>query len=280
MNALSLATLALHALGAPPAAWEAALVPATVAEHFAGVRGGVVVVGAGAAHTDLAALSAALKQAIERSAKVEVVMDAQGLGVVAQLADAQIIERAAHLPVERIAIVRIMLGSQGTTGVVSLVTRDGKAAGGFSVRPGVPIAAPGAPATTVSDEATRLADAASPAIPEPPPPPLRKTRDLSGWKIALGAVGGLLGTAAGIMLAVVPSELEKDRSKSYTSTNLFIGSMVLFGLGAVCAIASVALPHTIYVSGPESGPHGPSVVLGFDVAPVRGGVVGALSGSF
>jgi hypothetical protein len=100
------------------------------------------VVAGGEASDDLAASETALTAALREADSVQVVMDSSAIGNVSGLGDSDIVGKASNLPVDQIAIVRVFPGKEGTASVVvTLYTKDGEAAGGFSASTDKPLEA-------------------------------------------------------------------------------------------------------------------------------------------
>jgi hypothetical protein len=142
--ALAVLTLPLPALAS---AWDPSF-PAPAVASYLPAEAGTIVVGAGAASSDLADVEAALAAALRAGGKAKLVMDDAALGDVSALDDAAIVAKAKSLPAPRIAVARVFPGADGAapTAVVTFYDRDGNAAGAFSVERGAALAANAAPA--------------------------------------------------------------------------------------------------------------------------------------
>lgn len=140
-----LAAVLAAALLCPSTAFAASFgtsFPPAAAESWVDADKGVIVVAAGAASPARDEAAAALLAGMRESAAI-LVMDGGSIGNVDEADDAAIVQRAQHLPIDRIAIVRVFPGAADAPGtaVVSIYDTTGKALTGFSIREGEALAA-------------------------------------------------------------------------------------------------------------------------------------------
>ncbi len=104
---------------------------------------GVIVVEAGTASEDRTEAAAALVSALRESGKLPLVMDGNALGDVGSADDATIVKKAGHLPVDRVAVLRVFPGAADAAGtaVVTIYDMTGTALGGYSIKAGEALAA-------------------------------------------------------------------------------------------------------------------------------------------
>lgn len=136
------AVVSLFPGGASAEGWDGSFPPAATASHLVGAGSGVVVVAA-TEGADCREAAAAMQVSLREEGGIPLVMDGTALGPVTDLDDAAIVKRSAHLPVERIAVVRYYPGSGGAPGsaVVTVYDKEGSALQGFAVRSGEVLAA-------------------------------------------------------------------------------------------------------------------------------------------
>ncbi len=141
--ALSLWLAVLTPQLARAADWTGTFPSEAVASYFGAGEHPVLVAASGEASDALATATTALEAALRGSASFPLVMDAKSLGDLSQLDDGAIVQKAAHLPVERIAIVRVFAGSEGAepTALVTIYGKGGDVITGFSAKPGTALAA-------------------------------------------------------------------------------------------------------------------------------------------
>jgi hypothetical protein len=117
------------------AGWSETFAPGKVATYLPeGSRTSLIVVPADARSRDAAR---ALEASLRSCGRADLVMDDAPLGSVKGLDDAAIVGKAAHLPIQQIAVVRVFPSGDGpATAVVAVYDRRGKATFGFSGREG------------------------------------------------------------------------------------------------------------------------------------------------
>jgi len=142
-TALFSVILGLSLFSAPAFAgvWEDTFAVEAVDSWMDGEGLSLVLVNAGADEA-LAEAGTALAAALRETSSVKVVMDASALGDVSALGDAEIVEKAASLPVDQIAVLRVFPAGEGqSSAVVTLYDKSGAAVGGFSANSGEPLGA-------------------------------------------------------------------------------------------------------------------------------------------
>jgi hypothetical protein len=139
--------------------WAATFGAAATGSYLDGSRPTVLLIGAGA-EVDPAAAVAAFKAALRQSRRARLVMDSASVGEVANLDDQKIVKRAAPLPVDVIAILRLFPGDGGSeTAVVTFYDKKGATLGALSVIRGTPLTPhPRAAGQGVSREAAAAVD--------------------------------------------------------------------------------------------------------------------------
>jgi hypothetical protein len=163
---LSAPCLSAHA--AEASAWSTTFPAQTLATHLGDTPARYMVVPAGGESPELTQAEQALTAALRASGKASLVMSAQALGPVAQLADGEIARRSASFPVDRVMVLRLFPDGSGalTQAVVTLYDTGGKPLGSFSAVAGTALA--------TSTEAPPSEVAAAPQPVAPPAPPRRQ----------------------------------------------------------------------------------------------------------
>jgi len=153
--AVSFSTTA-PALAAPD--WGKSFEPGAVAPHLPAGKTSFIVVGAGQPTPELQSATAAIEQALRKSGRANLVMNASGLGPVDGLDDAAIVKKCEALPVESIVIARVFPGSDDSQpqAVVTLYGKKGELKSAFSGAAG----GAAAPAGSVEAEGTGVSAAA------------------------------------------------------------------------------------------------------------------------
>lgn len=146
----------VQAMAAPD--WGRAFQPGAVASHLPAGKTSLIVVGAGPSTPELQGATAAIEQALRKSGRAGLVMNASGLGPVDGLDDAAIVKKCAALPVESIAIARVFPGSDDgqPQAVVTLYGKNGELKSAFSGTAG----GSATPAPSVEAEGTGVSTAA------------------------------------------------------------------------------------------------------------------------
>ena len=117
--------------------WTKTFTPAASASYVDRHRG-LLVVGAGGEAAEGAA--DALRKALRSGRAAKVVMDAGALGAVDALDDQAIVKRAAALPVDEVAVVRVFPGADRDNAVVTFYDKGGKVMAALAGEDGVPLA--------------------------------------------------------------------------------------------------------------------------------------------
>ncbi len=112
----------------------------------------LVVVSAGDELDAARSASAALREALRQSNRTKLVMDDKALGAVAALGDSEIVKKAATLPVDRVAVVRVFAGAAAPSAVVTVYGKDGAVLSALNVEEGSALARQ-APASGVAPQA-------------------------------------------------------------------------------------------------------------------------------
>jgi len=159
---LSAPRLSAHA--AEASAWSTTFPAQTLATHLGDMPARYMVVPAGGESPELSQAEQALTAALRASGKAPLVMNAQALGPVAQLADGEIARRSASFPVDRVMVLRLFPDGSGALNqaVVTVYDTAGKSLGSFSAVAGTALAA--------NTEAPQSGVAAAPQPPAPKAP--------------------------------------------------------------------------------------------------------------
>ena len=159
---LSLVTILLASRGATAqeSAWKRTFVPQAVGSYLPKGKNDIIVVAAGdatakrskdvgsaslqptdASSADLASAAKSLGTAFRLCGVAGLVMDSASLGAMAGLEDAQIVKKAAAMPINRVAILRLFPAGPGEPfrAVVTLYDKAGAVVGAFSGSAGSPI---------------------------------------------------------------------------------------------------------------------------------------------
>jgi hypothetical protein len=145
---LSLLILLLASLsaGAQESAWKRTFAPQAIGSYLPKGKNDVIVVAAGAQPTDasavdLASAAKALANAFRLCGMADLVMDSASLGPLARLEDSQIVKRAAAMPINRVAILRLFPAGPGEPfrAVVTIYDKTGAVVGAFSGSEGASI---------------------------------------------------------------------------------------------------------------------------------------------
>lgn len=141
--AAALAAALLVPISARAAAFTTSFPSSAAASWVQDAERGVLVVGAGAASAERDEAVASLVAALRESGRFPLVMDGASLGDVSASDDKAIVQGAGHLPVDRIAVLRVFPGAADAPGtaVVTIYDSLGNGVGGFSVRGGEALAA-------------------------------------------------------------------------------------------------------------------------------------------
>ena len=143
MRALAAALVALVALAgraaAAPPDWRSTFTVEASATYLHGQRPGLLV----AAGPTSRAAADALAEALRKSGRTRIVMDAAALGDIGALDDKAIVQRAAPFPVDHVVVVRVFPGDNFDTAVVTMYDREGGVIAGFTAEQGVPLASHG-----------------------------------------------------------------------------------------------------------------------------------------
>ncbi len=123
--------------------WATSFDPATLATHMDVSDGAYMVVPAGTGSPARDAAFRALVGAMRNSGKARVVMDAAAIGNVDALDDEAIVAKVAHLPVDRVVVLRVFEGGDGqpANAVATLYDKEGQAVSAFAVAEGFPLTA-------------------------------------------------------------------------------------------------------------------------------------------
>lgn len=159
--------------------WRASMPAGAVATYIPD-GAAVLVVAAGDNLERGGEAAAALRAAFAQREGAPLVMDGAAVGDVSALPDSDIVARATHLPVDRLAIVRVFVSGEAASAraVVSLYDRDGRAHGAFSVREGEalgPAVETSEPPATSPKEGTYTVPVQTRVPPEPEPQPDEST---------------------------------------------------------------------------------------------------------
>lgn len=121
--------------------WSDTFPAEAAASYFGG--GSVLVAASGQGSVDLGAAARALEASLRASESIPLVIDGKGLGDLSDLGDEAIVQKASHLPVTRIAVVRVFAGTggQAPSALVTIYGKDGAALAGFSAKRGAALAA-------------------------------------------------------------------------------------------------------------------------------------------
>jgi len=140
---LSFCSIALTPVLALAADWTGTFPPGAAASYFGGVGHSVLVVASGGVSDEREAATKALSTSLRESSSFPLVMDGAALGDLSDLDDGAIVQKASHLPIARIAVVRVFAGSAGAepTALVTIYRKDGSALNGFSAKPGTALVA-------------------------------------------------------------------------------------------------------------------------------------------
>jgi hypothetical protein len=165
---LSAPPLSAHAAEASP--WGNTFRAKPLATHLGDKPARYMVVPAGGESPEFAQAEQALTAALRASGKASLVMNAQALGPVAQLADGEIVRRSANFPVDRVLILRLFPDGSGalTHAVVTHYDSAGKSLGSFSATAGKALTASTEPPQ--AEAATKPQRGAPPASPRPRAP--------------------------------------------------------------------------------------------------------------
>ncbi len=122
--------------------WKTTFEPRAVASYLDAAQQAVVVVAAGDSLDEAKAAASALRDGLRASGKTRLVMDDASLGGVWALADEKIAAKAAALPIDQVAIVRVFPGGPGKpwSSVVTFYDKAGKALTALSGEAGTAIA--------------------------------------------------------------------------------------------------------------------------------------------
>ncbi len=169
---LSAPRLSAHAAEASP--WSTTFPAQSLATHLGEAPARYLVVPAGGESPEFTQAEQALTAALRASGKAPLVMNAQALGPVAQLADGEIVRRGASFPVDRVMVLRLFPDGSGalTQAVVTVYDTAGKSLGSFSAAAGTALAANSeAPSSSVAAAPQPVAPPA-PARPQAPRKPV------------------------------------------------------------------------------------------------------------
>jgi hypothetical protein len=139
MSARALAALLLLvSLPALAAGWEDSFPPEATGSYLESAQQGVLVAAAGEPAAETRAAAAALEVALRDSGRARLVMNDAPLGSLATDSDADVVRKAAALPVDTVAVVRVFAGAPGTppTAVVTFYDKAGKVLSAFSAQQG------------------------------------------------------------------------------------------------------------------------------------------------
>jgi hypothetical protein len=151
--------------------WSRTFTAAGLATQLGEGSGRYIVVAAGERAPELARAEQALTAALRTGGRATLVMSAQALGAVAQLSDAEIVQRSATFPVDRVVVLRLFPDATGalTQAVVALYDTAGASQGTFVAAAGTPLDAGATAAAAPSAVAPApQADAAAPPAAQPP----------------------------------------------------------------------------------------------------------------
>lgn len=139
---------------APTTPWDRSFSPASLARQLDKPLNSYLVAAAGTPSPELDSATGALTKAFRTCGKAKLVMSDDALGSLTKLDDVAIVKKAAAMPVQRVAVLRLFQGGVGeaATAVVTLYDKAGQSVGAFSVRAGELLAAPSAPAAARATE--------------------------------------------------------------------------------------------------------------------------------
>lgn len=124
-------------------AWTETFPPQAAGTWLEGSQRKVLVAGAGEPAAEARAAAQALEAAWRASGQSPLVMGDAALGGLTTDSDAQVVQKAAPLPVDAVAVVRVFAGAPGapSTAVVTLYDKAGKVLTAFTAAQGVALAA-------------------------------------------------------------------------------------------------------------------------------------------
>lgn len=121
--------------------WAPTFAPVAVAQKLGPKGIAVLVVAAGEQPRDSRPATTALEAALRQGGAARLVMTDGAIGAVDRLDDAAIVKKAAALPVDLVAVVRVFprTAGAGPTAVVTLYEKDGKVRTAFVAEEGKPL---------------------------------------------------------------------------------------------------------------------------------------------
>ena len=125
-------------LAAPTTPWDRSFSPTSLARQLDKPLNSYLVAAAGTPSSELDSATGALTTAFRTCGKAKLVMNDDALGSLTKLDDVAIVKKAAAMPVQRVAVLRLFPGGAGevATAVVTLYDKAGQSVGAFSVRAG------------------------------------------------------------------------------------------------------------------------------------------------
>jgi hypothetical protein len=136
---IALALIASTGTARAQGGWPATFTPAVVASYV-DRHGGLLVAASGGTASERAA--DVLRRALRQAGAATVVMDAGAIGATAGIDDQAIVKRAAALPLDEIAIVRVFPGDADVeVAVVTFYDRAGTVLAAFTAEAGAPLTA-------------------------------------------------------------------------------------------------------------------------------------------